>query len=234
MRIEFLESSPVADNFKPYPASEKLPDWYKKTEKHIGGERYFEPKGRGISHTIKACMPVTDTLTFGYIIPLQADLLVTQIEIGNGETEPYFAWAAGLGISNQTKEQAQHHPLGKEITYYPKIVNPWGVKTSNGYSCLFVSPLNNPNGFFNILPGIVDTDSYVTPVNFPFVLNDPKFSGIIPAGTPVAQVIPFKRDSWDSVIRNDYNKEIEKNTINLKAKIFNAYKQVFWSRKEFK
>jgi hypothetical protein len=234
MKIEFLESSPVADKFKPYPASEKLPDWYKKTEKHIGGKRFFDPKVSGISHTIKACMPVTDTLTSGYIIPLQADLIVTRVDIGDGKTEPYFAWADGLGISNQTMQQAQNHPAGKGLTYYPKFNNPWGVKTSSGYSCLFVSPLNNPNGFFTILPGIVDTDSYVMPVNFPFVLDDPEFSGVIPAGTPVAQVIPFKRDSWHSVIRNDHNGEIQRAGRNLKAKIFNAYKQVFWSRKEFK
>ena len=47
---------------------------------------------------------------------------------------------------------------------------------------------------FTIMDGIVDTDSYNALVNFPFFLNDWSYEGLIPAGTPMAQVIPFKRE----------------------------------------
>jgi hypothetical protein len=73
------------------------------------------------------------------------------------------------------------------------------------------------------------------PVNFPFVLNDVKWEGIIPAGTPMAQAIPFKRESWkykigsDKQIMEQY--KIEKR---LKTLFFNSYKKQFWSTKHYR
>lgn len=85
------------------------------------------------------------------------------------------------------------------------------------------------------MPGIVDTDKYASPVNFPFILNDIKFTGLIPAGTPIAQVIPFKRDSW----RMNFGSEKEitasiKSDKTLKRKFFDVYRNTFWSSKDFK
>jgi hypothetical protein len=88
---------------------------------------------------------------------------------------------------------------------------------------------------FTILEGVVDTDQYKAPVNFPFVLNDVKWEGIIPAGTPMAQVIPFKRESWEHKIGSDKERqEQEKINRKLKTLFFNSYKRQFWSRKEYK
>jgi hypothetical protein len=53
------------------------------------------------------------------------------------------------------------------------------------------------------------------------VINDPMFEGLIPKGTPVAQVIPFKRDKWKMKIGS--KKEIEeqnKISTKLTTKIF--------------
>jgi hypothetical protein len=88
---------------------------------------------------------------------------------------------------------------------------------------------------FTILDGIVDTDTYKSSVNFPFVLNDTKWEGIIPAGTPMAQVIPFKRESWEHKIGSN-EERIEQDRIDRKLKtlFFNSYKRQFWSRKEYK
>lgn len=85
------------------------------------------------------------------------------------------------------------------------------------------------------MPGIVDTDKYASPVNFPFILNDIKFTGLIPAGTPIAQVIPFKRDSWKMNFGSE--KEITasiKSDKTLKRKFFDVYRNTFWSSKDFK
>jgi hypothetical protein len=42
---------------------------------------------------------------------------------------------------------------------------------------------------------LVDCDKYFEFVNLPFVWNEPNFHGILPAGTPLVQVIPIKRSS---------------------------------------
>lgn len=58
---------------------------------------------------------------------------------------------------------------------------------------------------------------------------------MIPEGTPIAQVIPFKRNSWKMSIGNEKNIiEIEKQTLRLNSKIFDAYKTKFWNKKSFK
>jgi hypothetical protein len=81
----------------------------------------------------------------------------------------------------------------------------------------------------------VDTDTYKAPVNFPFVLNDVKWEGIIPAGTPMAQVIPFKRESWKHRIGSDKELKEQKNVdMKLKTLLFNSYKKHFWSSKEYR
>lgn len=112
-------------------------------------------------------------------------------------------------------------------------MNPWAIKTPKGYSVLFVQPFHRES-VFTILPGIVDTDSYTIPVNFPFVINDSNFEGTIPMGTPIAQVIPFKRDSW----KMEFGSEIERNeqvnvTTKIRTKFFDKYKSMFWNKKEY-
>ena len=44
-----------------------------------------------------------------------------------------------------------------------------------------------------MLSGLVDTDSYRSPVNFPFVAVAPDGVYTLKKGTPLVQVIPFRR-----------------------------------------
>ena len=60
---------------------------------------------------------------------------------------------------------------------------------------MFINPLNRPNGLFEIISGIVDTDSYPALINFPFFATGPDGVHVIEKGTPLVQVIPFRRDA---------------------------------------
>jgi hypothetical protein len=89
--------------------------------------------------------------------------------------------------------------------------------------------------FFTVLPGIVDTDSYTGIINFPFVLNNLFWEGIIPAGTPIVQAIPFKRDRFKMKMGSEKErKQSIYDTIYLKSLWRNRYKTLFWTRKEYK
>ena len=216
------------DFFPPKPAVKEVPDWYKDTPEYIGDQGKKILGNGNIPHTIKKCIPVLDAMTAGYILYTQVDVQVTQVE-----GLPYYNWADQDAISFHPIEQAPLHPLRNEAPY-PKWTNPYAITTPTGYSVLFKQPMHKES-VFTILEGIVDTDQYKSPVNFPFVLNDVKWEGLIPAGTPMAQVIPFKRESWKHKIGS--NKErIEQNlvTAKLKTLFFNSYKRQFWSRKEYK
>jgi hypothetical protein len=216
------------DFFPPKPAVKEVPDWYRNTPEYIGEKSKRVPLEGGVSQTIKKCIPVFDAITAGYILYTQVDIQITQ----EGDL-PYYFWSDQGAISFHPIIQAPLHPTRNEAPY-PKWQNPYAITTSPGYSVLFTQPFHRES-VFTILPGIVDTDTYKAPVNFPFVLNDVKWEGIIPAGTPMAQVIPFKRESWEHKIGSDKErKEQEKITRKLKTLFFNSYKRQFWSSKQYK
>jgi hypothetical protein len=217
------------DFFPPKPAVKEIPDWYKNMPEYVSSNGKIISETNTTPHTIKKCMPVFDAITAGYILYTQTDVQVTQ---ENGL--PYYRWSSQNAIGFHPIVQASLHPNAKEIAF-PKWDNPYSVKTPPGYSTLFIPPMHNPNGIFTILPGVVDTDIYTAPVNFPFTLDDIKWEGLIPAGTPMVQVIPIKRDVWEHKIGTDFERR-EQSLVSEKIKtlFFNSYKRQFWSRKEYK
>jgi hypothetical protein len=244
LKITFSNTSGI-DIEQPQPASKFIPDWYKNMESYIDGNKKPDGAG-GTKATIKKCIPVFDAITAGYIITLPADVYVSIKEYetkdsatGNKiENLPikkmqHFEWSSLGLIGFHPVEQAPEHPNLKPHAY-PKWNNPWAIKTPKGYSTLFVQPMHRES-VFTILPGIVDTDIYTAPVNFPMVINDPNFEGLIPQGTPIAQVIPFKREGWQMEIGSiEELKEQYNITQKLQTKFFDRYKQMFWTRKEYK
>ena len=184
-------------------------------------------KRRNIRH-YKKCIPVFDAISAGYIIKLPADVYVSE-----KDGSPWYEWSDFGLVEFHPVEQAPLHPNSNSFPY-PKWINHWSIQTPKGYSTLFVQPFHRES-VFTILPGIVDTDTYTAPVNFPFVLNDPSFKGLIPKGTPIVQVIPIKKDSWSMDFGLEENVIAQSNiSRKLKSKFFDKYKSMFWSRKEYK
>ena len=243
MNITFTNTS-GQDLEPPKPASKHIPNWYKNMESHIGGSK--KPDGRGNTKaTIKRCMPVFDAIAVGYIITLPADVYVSIKEYESRDEKTgeliedlpvkkcqYFEWSNFGLVSFHPIEQAPEHPARNEHPY-AKWINPWAIKTPKGYSTLFVQPMHR-EALFTIMPGIVDTDEYFAPVNFPFTINDPNFEGLIPKGTPIAQVIPFKRESWNIELGGDKELQEQQNVnSNLQNKFFDRYKSMFRTQKEY-
>jgi hypothetical protein len=241
--IVFTDTVGIPEEFSPKPADKSVPDWYKQLESYMGGEK--KPTGDGqTSASIKRCMPVFDAVTGGYVIYTYADVFVSQKPVLNTatneptvETVPWYEWPSYGLVQFHPVEQAPNHPRRNDLKdggSYPKWINPWSIKTPPGYSVLFVQPMHRPSPF-TILEGIVDTDQYNAPVNFPFTLNDWKFEGLIPAGTPMAQVIPFKRESWQMSIGAKEELESQgKTTRLLRTRFFDSYKSQFRQPKEYK
>jgi hypothetical protein len=242
MKITFTNTMGVHEEYSPKPASSFVPDWYKNLESYTNGEK--KPSGDGnTTATIKRCMPVFDAIVSGYIITTYTDIFVSQKPTFNqngektGNTIPWYEWPSFAPIGWHPLEQAPTHPNKNNLSEggsYPKFINPWSIQTPPGYSVLFTAPMHRES-VFTILDGVVDTDKYTAPVNFPFVLNDWKFEGLIPAGTPVAQVIPFKRDSWEIEIgQESHLTNQNKITGLLRSRFFDTYKIQYRQTKEYK
>ena len=216
---------------KPKPASEYIPDWYKKAKS------YTDPSGkkaptldRTAYATIKRCMPLWDLMTAGYIIETPYDIYVRQTPEG-----PYFQWGEMAAIAFQNYEQFQNHPYSRDIDYAVRIVHPWSIKTPKGWSVLVCEPQHHEPSPIICANGIVDTDKFSLPFNMFLKLRNPNFEGMIPAGTPFVQVIPFKRENWTSKLggkkeKAKYASDFRKfNTV-----FFDRYKKFWWSKKEYK
>jgi hypothetical protein len=224
-------------NFLPEPIKLNIPEWFKKLKHDTG------------TLTVKGCMPFLDTLTTGYLLKIPQDINVKfnvdNEKVGKKDTLVKFSYDdfsntvdrfnLNLNHYNQKNSHPSYQVLGasflKQNKNNPllKVINPWTIKTPKGYSCLFIPPLNNKDDRFEILSGIVDTDSFNSEVNFPVFFNGYKYETletIIKAGTPYVQVIPFKKESWKMVL-----KEKKENTIfKLYSLLINKYKNLFWNK----
>jgi|TARA_R110000764_G_scaffold127105_2_gene214834 hypothetical protein len=168
----------------PMPATKMVPDWFKQT-KPLGGPIDTMP-------TIKKCPPFIDAITSGYIINFCSTINVKRITEGQISK----TGKGTMFMSSHAIGQFENAPwYGKPVL---KFASPWIIETPPGWSCFFTHPLNVPNDQYHMLSGIVDTDSYRVPVNFPFIMNTPLGGEInFDTKTPMVQVIPFKRQDWE-------------------------------------
>lgn len=221
-KIKFTNTLNVAEEYAPVPSIQMIPEWYRKMESSF--PRSQTPDSQ---QTIKKCIPVLDAITAGYIIVSPCDVYVS-VEDG----ELVYKSAIPNLIHFHPRKQGYKHPSANEFKF-PKWINSWAIETPKGYSTLFVNPMHREQGKFTILEGVVDTDTYRAPVNFPFVIKDIKGDFLIPAGTPIAQVIPFKRDEWQSEFSADL-KPSQDSQRYLESHFFNRYKRFFWSKKVYR
>ena len=239
-KIKFIASKEYIDATKIFPEPSKLniPLWFK------------ELKHSETNKTVKGCMPFLDTLTTGYTIKMPIDYYISHNFKKEGEryTEGYTRLNNYKDINLNIKGESEIHSVeqlgtkcpfvnkNKNLPFY-KILNPWLIKTPPGYSCLFLPPMNNGDDRFSIIPGIVDTDGLDQEVNFPIIINGDKYPVLettIKAGTPLVQVIPFKREEWKMVVESKGSIDRNKMHFLYNTKLVNIYKNKGWSKKSWK
>jgi hypothetical protein len=229
--VEFIALKPELLDIleKPYNSTKIRPDWFLKSERYIHGEKSID-RNNDPESTIKKCMPVVDGMSAGYHIPLYTDVWVDN----KGEKSLSFRWALDdvEAVSFQTPEQHKEYP--PLPGHYPSVfkwVNQWIVKTPPGYSCLFLHPMHHDLPF-TCLPAIVDTDKYPAPVNFPFFLKQ-GFYGLLEKGTPMIQVIPFKREEFKASYSADKKGVFKKTWDKAHTVFFERYQRFFRSSKKY-
>ena len=110
---------------------------------------------------------------------------------------------------------------------------PWSTMLPDGYSALVVHPLNRVDLPFITLSGIVDFDKSIHAQigNIPFYIKK-GFTGTIPAGTPMFQIIPIKREEWVSE-NQEYSNIFWERKIKERIGIVDFYKKKIWQKKSF-
>jgi hypothetical protein len=214
----------------PTPGSKHIPDWFKNLAKRIIPNKMpFTPNGNA-NFTAKACAPLVDSFMAGYTITLPFDVIVTR----DKEYKNLFNWQCEwdvVGVHDARQYPKEGIPAGFEGLF--KWNNPWILKTPPGYSLWVTHPANRYDLPFITMGGFVDTDEYnISPINFPFFLRE-DFEGTIKHGTPIAQVIPVKRDSW-SLEKLPYNKGDIKTPYIVRKLLEKSYKMQFWNKKDYR
>lgn len=216
-RIKFHSTNTSLDILPPKPASFFMPKWFKK----------MPPVSDNIMG-VKKCVPYLDAFSSGYIVPLAADV------VWDTGIKQFRSSSAVTLNSDHHQSQVEGMEIPEGFSPVPhKWVNQWMITVPKGYSVLFTHPLNRDDLPFKSFSGIVDADKHPVVINFPFLLKE-NFKGIIPAGTPLVQMFPFKRENWESTTIDNGDSYVYEKGYEFLNPPFGWYKKKFWTRKFYK
>lgn len=172
---------------EPLPIIKTLPKWYKDFPKFLKNENQKHM-------TVKSCVPFFDALTMGYTFttPCDIEFYVEDNTIKHKVLDERFI--DFIGPRSPMPGFADLDGFYEEHFYW---LPAWSVQLPEGYSALYVHPLNRFELPFMTTNGIIDNDKISIPGQLPFFLKK-NFKGIVPKGTPIVQIIPFKRENWVS------------------------------------
>lgn len=221
MEIKFICPDPqIVEHFAVKPSKKTVADWLRDlpNEKSVPTENlHFK--------TIKECMPALDMMTAGYTIFSTYELRVDPVK--KHGYEDYIVTTPGVDyVTTHHHEQCPVKIDGKK-KHFIKIHQPWLIRTPPGYSCLFIQPFYELEQRYRLMPAIVDTDKHDLPVLLPgYAVNSESF--VIEPGTPLVQVIPFKRENWTM------KTEVQNiGTSKLAFYIEGMYRKIFHSKKSW-
>jgi hypothetical protein len=233
-KITFIPASTQTELVVPSPKPTKkyLPNWYKDIMPVTYKSLKFDNSGN-IKTNIKNCIPFMDIMTSGYIQESWVDI---EIKENNNRIDYFYGGVSGHDAPiPMSHRDASSVPVQEDFYPFEFVWNQvWFPKLPKGYSYLLCHPFNRIELPFYTIGGIVDADKYNASIggNIPFYIKK-GFSGTIPLGTPLYQIIPFKRDNWKSVFEKYNENKAKLSNYNVRKFFVGGYKKQYWSKKEY-
>ena len=203
-KIKFVLNRPWLNEksaSRPGPIIKTLPDWYREADRFdmhpTSGKPLEGPDGSGKFPTFKACPAVFDVMGSGYAYKTPCEIEFYEDAAGNIHAKVLDATYKDF-LQDRTPMPQFVHPRGYHEQHFAWWAD-WAVELPEGYSALYTQPLNRFELPFLTTSGIVDNDKVHLPGTMPFFILK-GVTGILPAGTPYAQIIPFKREHWESEV----------------------------------
>jgi hypothetical protein len=213
------------------PRGSSLPKWYKDAESWTGTSNTPKIENYSSNKGVKLCIPFLDSLRCGYDIPLWTDIQVEEDGYG-GRSISWMQTPDPIFKRDPKNNSTLPVPAGHLESAPMSWILPFFIKTPPGYSSLISHPFNRYDLPFTTLTAIVDTDATLYPGFAPFFIRS-DFTGIIPKGTPIMSILPFKRDNWtherdDSIIKEGLRQKFESASV-----LSGFYKKNIWKKKNF-
>jgi len=186
-------SDPIRFFYESLPGSEEslvssarsVPQWFKEIP------RVFKNNDGENVPTAKHCFPFIEAFTTGYLLLTPEDYVVSRVEDGKAT------------ISSETTIIPERNPktIGDmpSPSGYRKESFSWpysfGIDIPTDCSIIFTQPFNRFELPFITITGIIDGPYVFSPGYLGFYIRE-DFEGVIPMGTPYAQVIPIKKQDF--------------------------------------
>lgn len=222
---------------KPKPIIKTIPEWYRKMDRFAKNpitKDFFIGADKGKIPTWKACPAIFDIMGTGYtyVTPCDLNFFIDKnnkiaVEI---EDKKYTSFCVARpkmdGFVTPTGYRDEH------FAWFPD----WAMKLPEGYSAIYSQPFNRFELPFLTTSGIIDNDKIDLPGTMPFFISK-EFVGIIPKGTPFVQIVPFKRENWESEITTftllEIMKRNKENSDKYRKPDGGVYKSDVWEMRKY-
>lgn len=237
MKINFIANRPWINNkslTSPSPSSKSIPDWYINAERYVkdsNGENIVDNAGGKIP-SWKACPAIYDILSTGYVFKTPCDITFYE-EDNSIKVQMNKRYKDFIQQRSEMPDFMQPEGYRKEhFAWWSE----WGISVPEGYSVLYSQPFNRFDLPFLNTSGIVDHDKVSLSGTIPFFIKK-DWLGTIEQGTPYIQLLPFKRDNWESEYSfadepTMYNINME-NSIKYRVSGGGVYLNKVWSRRKY-
>lgn len=233
MKVEWIPMSEKAEKEikPPAPAKNYMPEWYKRLPPFKSGNRpRWDKNTFSANSTAKLCMPFFDTFVTGYIQETWVDIIVEKDGHGGvvlNQSKPDLP-IFNVRDNNETYSGPEEFYSGDNYVWMTQ----WEPKTPKGWSTLYMHPMNQFDLPFLTVNGVMDTDVWWQGGGLPFYIKR-GFEGIIPKGTPMYQIVFFKRENWSSEFaKYDYDRQIQLDN-KVRTRMHSAYKKLIWVKKNY-
>jgi len=188
-KIRFVKNRPWlnhASTSKPAPVINTVPDWYDNAVKQAATVSGESPE-----------LSFYDIMAAGYTYRTPCDIEFYLDNEGNIQARVQDPNYQNL-VQDRMPLDRFPPPQGFHAKHFAWWAD-WAVELPEGYSALYTQPMNRFELPFWTMGGIVDNDKVHLPGTMPFFWSL-GVTGVLPAGTPYAQIFPFKREHWVSDI----------------------------------
>lgn len=245
-KIYFEEKYPTLRDVitPPSPVSKANMKWWNSIEQRyspelgIGNEPSAWVRNNRVGGSARTCPAISDAITHGYVLYSGTDVYF------DTTVDPVRAQRTlGVPTDQDGNEILYRNDLWqtKDVLFTPTGFNPqtfkldpmFGIRTEKGYSVLITSIFYRDDLPWRFMDSIIDTDTFPLYDHVSFwIKND--FSGVVKQGTPMFQVIPFKREGFDMEITplDEFSRVSHSHAVY--STFTQGYKKHFWNRKKFK